>query len=123
MLIYTVELGWPPGTNNLYGTGRRDERRHLSIAGRQWHRDSDNRALVQWPKGGIELPLTGGLALSLLLRPPRKLHYDADGKIKIVQDWLATYLGFDDARIDRVCAEKGPPLAFGAVIVRLETME
>ncbi len=129
MLIYTVELGWPPSTNNLYPNaydgGRIRRSRVLSVEAKRWRADADNRAMVQWPKGGVESQILADypLSLSLLLHPPREMHYDADGKIKIVQDWLATYLGFDDARIDRVCAEKGPPLAFGAVIVRLETME
>jgi Holliday junction resolvase RusA-like endonuclease len=121
-----LELSWPPSVNHLYYTGE-DGRRHLSKAGRAFHKTIAEECLVQLV--GIVRPLPDRLTMWVWLAPNRATAqapngWDISNRVKVLEDALQqANVFFNDEQIDALVIVRQKPRIRGRVIVRLEPFD
>ncbi|MCW5775341.1 MAG: RusA family crossover junction endodeoxyribonuclease [Phycisphaeraceae bacterium] len=114
----SFELPYPPSVNHYW---RRVGRATLiSREGRRF-RSAVCAALAGGAAG--RAPLTGRLAVHVMVCPPDRRRRDIDNVQKATFDALE-HAGVysDDAQIDRIVVERGPVVAGGRAIVRVEVI-
>lgn len=110
---FTLELPYPPTTNNLYATVR--GRRVLSKAGREYK--ATTAWLVKARRQGA-LPLGGRLGFRMIVHCPDRRRRDLSNLLKVVEDALKDGQGyFDDSQIDELHVLRDAPLKGGRIVV------
>lgn len=116
-----LELTIPPSVNHAYATVR--GRRVLSLEGRRYKAAAEGMATIRAHEQRFQCPPTARLALALRLYFPNNRRRDISNCVKLVEDALASALGFDDCRVDRLLVERAAPDQSGARCeVRLEVL-
>lgn len=96
--VVHLTLPYPPTENHLYPTGT-DGRRHLSAAGKAYHRLVGQAVLTQWPQYAMR-PLAAPVALSLCITRPDRRRRDLLNLPKCLADALKTAgVWVDDSQI------------------------
>lgn len=85
----------PPSSNSLYPTGR-DGKRHLSAKGKAYKEKIQKRLMVDKALDRCPDP---PFSLHLHLRFPDARRRDCTNQIKLLEDSIFQYLGFDDSLI------------------------
>lgn len=104
MLCITCPL--PPPLNNAYFTDRRNVRRVLSAAGRQYknlikqHVGRTQFAQAERPKGTR-------YAMTYVLYFPDNRRTDLSNRPKLLEDALAEACSFDDSAVDKIVIARG----------------
>lgn len=93
MLIVSAPL--PPSTNNLYATGK-DGRRYLTQKARDYKTNLQREMMWRHTKKDVpEPPFT----LHFHLRFPDARRRDASNQIKLAEDAIFEFLGYDDSLV------------------------
>ncbi len=115
-----IELPLPPSTNNAYVNTPRGRR--LSQKARAYKRDVQERLMeAGWRNFHLRLPLSLSIWYYL---PDDKRRRDISNMVKILEDAIAEFMGYDDSRnaeihLYRRVSEYGVP----CVMVRLESVK
>ena len=121
-------LPWPPSTNAYY----RAIVRTKLVNGKLTHypaailseKARAYKGKVKLAVGFFPVPLSGPVAVSMVLHPPTKRKYDIDNRFKAVLDSLtAAGVWLDDSQVVELQAAKGDIIKSGQVVVRIMEVE
>lgn len=117
--VLDLRLPWPPSLNRLW----RAVNNHilLSADARAFHKAAKNML----PMGVVAKPLTGRLAVQILLCPPASQEptqrWDIANREKLICDTLTKQrIWLDDSQIDWLSLARGPAFASGRAFVRID---
>jgi len=103
MIEFCTKLTFPPTVNHLYGS--KGKNRFIKTSGKNWFEAAT--MTIRTTPGFQMSKFSGRIRLTLWLVPPTRLKYDADNRIKAVQDALQkSGLIDDDAQIYQIQVHK-----------------
>lgn len=116
-LACELTLPWPLSLNRIWRAVA--GRVLLSLEARAYGRKVSDAL----PKGRIAPPITGRLAVSILLCPPKAQsgRWDVANREKLICDALTkNKVWVDDSQVDWICLMRGPAFAGGRAFVRID---
>jgi len=110
-------LPWPPSVNHYWAA--RGNARYLAPHAQAWHREAWAILRAVW---GAK-PLTGPVAVTIVLHPPDGRRRDVDNVLKALLDVLV-HGGVlqNDAQVEELHVVRRPPARPGKVMVRVDQL-